>query len=242
MKWFGMTALLTIALLSPALAQHGDSTRGQRAFMACSACHSLEPDRNMTGPSLSGLWGRKAGSLPSFDRYSDVLKSSGIIWEDRSLDGWLTDPQAMVPDNEMPFAGIKDAAVRADLLAFLKDATKPGAPQQTTQKGGMQGMGGMMGGGMGGMMGGGPDQNLKKLEPSTQVKAITYCHDTYRVTTGDGKTRAFWERNLRFKTDSSEDGPEKGAPAILPAGMMGDRASVIFAVPDEITKTIEARC
>src|SRR6266705_2802500 len=238
MKRFAIAALLTIAFLSPALAQHGDATRGKRDFRACSPCHSLESDRNMTGPSLAGLWGRKAGSLPSFERYSDALKSSGIIWDDHSLDGWLTDPKAMVPDNEMPFAGLKDAAARADLLAFLKDASKPGAPQQTAQQGGM---GGMMGG-MGGMMGGGPDQNLKKLEPGIQVKAITYCHDTYRVTTSDGKTRACWERNLRFKTDSSKDGPEKGAPAILPAGMMGDRASLIFAAPDEIAKMIEARC
>src|SRR5712664_4553519 len=108
----------------------------------------------MTGPSLADLWGRKAGALPSFDRYSDALKLSGIIWDDRALDGWLTDPQRMVPDNDMPFEGIKDARVRADLLAFLKDATKPGARQQTAQQGGMKG--GMMGG-MGGMMGGGPD-------------------------------------------------------------------------------------
>ena len=240
MKRFGLTVLLSIALFSPALAQHVDATRGQQNFRACAPCHSLEPDRNTTGPSLANLWGRKAGSLPSFERYSDALKSSGLIWDDRSLDRWLTDPRAMVPENEMPFEGIKDAAVRADLLAFLKDATKPGAPQQTAQPGGMKGMGGM--GGMGGMMSGGQDQNLKKLEPGIQVKAITYCHDTYRVSTGDGKTRAFWERNLRFKTDSSKDGPETGAPAILPAGMMGDRASLIFAAPDEITKMIEPRC
>src|SRR5260370_11222194 len=102
----------------------------------------------MTGPSLSGLWGRKAGSLPSFERYSDALKSTGIIWDDRSLDGWLTDPDRMVPDNEMPFNGIKSASDRADLLAFLREATKPGAAaQQTAQQGGMGGMGGMMGGG-----------------------------------------------------------------------------------------------
>jgi cytochrome c len=188
----------------------------------------------MTGPSLADLWGRKAGGLPSFERYSEALKASEIIWDDRSLDGWLTDPDQMVPDNEMPFNGIKDARARADLLAFLKEATRPGAPPQMAQQGGM--------GGMGGMMGGAPDQNLRKLEPAIQVKAITYCRDTYRVTTADGKTRAFWERNLRFKTDASKDGPEKGAPAILPAGMMGDRASVIFAVPDEISRLIEQRC
>jgi cytochrome c len=192
----------------------------------------------MTGPSLSNLWGRKAGSLPSFDRYSDALKASGIIWDDRSLDAWLTDPEHMVPDNVMPFEGIKDAHARADLLAFLKEATKPGAAQRQTA----QGMGGMMGGSRMGMMGGGHDPNLKNLDPAKHVTAITHCRDTYRVTTADGKTRAFWERNLRFMTDSSNDGPQEGAPAIMPAGMMGDRAAVIFAAPDEISKMIEGRC
>jgi cytochrome c len=234
MSRYGFIALATIALLSPALAQNGDASRGQQDFRACAPCHSLEPDRNMTGPSLADLWGRRAGSLPSFDRYSDALKSSGIIWDDRALDGWLSDPQHMVPDNDMPFEGIGDARVRADLLAFLKQATKPGAQQQMAQQEGMKGMGGMMGGGR--------DPNLKNLEPAKQVKAITYCRDTYRVTTADGKTRPFWERNLRFMIDSSQDGPEKGAPAIMPAGMMGDRAAVIFAAPEEIAKLIEARC
>ena len=238
MSRYVMIGLATIALVSPAFAQKGDASHGQQDFRACAPCHSLEPDRNMTGPSLASLWGRKAGGLSSFERYSDALKSSGIIWDDRSLDGWLTDPQRMVPDNDMPFQGIKDTRARADLLAFLKEATKPGAPQQMAQQGGMGGMGGMMGG----MMGGGREPDLKKLEPSQQVKAITYCHDTYRVTTDDGKTRAFWERNLRFKTDSSQDGPEKGSPAITPAGMMGDRASVIFAAPEEITRMIEPGC
>jgi cytochrome c len=228
-------ALATMASSTPVVAETGNAARGQRDFGVCAPCHSLEPDRNMTGPSLAGLWGRKAGSLPSFERYSDALKSSGIIWDDRSLDGWLTDPPRMVPDNEMPFNGIEDARDRADLLAFLKEATKPGAPQQTAQQGGMGGMGGMMGGG-------GRAPNLKSLEPNMQVKAITYCHDTYRVTTADGKTRAFWERNLRLKTDSGREGPEKGAPAILPAGMMGDRADVIFAAPEEISKMIEPKC
>jgi cytochrome c len=242
MSKFAIVVLVTVASLSSALAGHGEAARGQQDFRVCAPCHSLEPDRNMTGPSLANLWGRKAGGLPSFDRYSNALKSSGIIWDDRALDGWLTDPQRMVPDNDMPFEGIKDAHVRADLLAFLKEATKPGAAQQTAQQGGMKGMGGMMGG-MGGMMGGGGrDPNLKSLEPSKRVKAITHCRDTYRVTTADEKTRAFWERNLRFMTDSGKDGPESGAPAIMPAGMMGDRAAVIFAAPEEINKLIEARC
>jgi cytochrome c len=227
-------ALSTIAWFSPAVAGPGDVTRGQRDFRMCAPCHSLEPNQNMTGPSLAGLWNRKAGSLQSFERYSDALKSSGIVWDHRSLDGWLTDPDRMVPDNEMPFNGIKDPQRRADLLAFLKEATKPGAAPQMSAQGQM--------GGMGGMMGGGRAPSLKSLESNMQVKTITYCRDTYRVTTADGKTRAFWERNLRLKTDSGKDGPQSGAPAFMPAGMMGDRADVIFAAPEEISKMIEARC
>jgi cytochrome c len=232
---FAIVVLITFASLSSVLAGSGDASRGRQDFRACAPCHSLDPDRNMTGPSLANLWGRKAGGLSSFERYSDALRLSGIIWDDRALDGWLTDPQRMVPDNEMPFEGIKDARVRADLLAFLKEATRPGAAPERTAQAPMGGMGGMMGGG-------GRDPSLKSLEPNKQVKAITYCRDTYRVTTADEKTRAFWERNLRFMTDSSQDGPEKGTPAIMPAGMMGDRAAVIFAAPEEINKMIEARC
>lgn len=230
---------LAIAIASwPARAQQDSAARGERDFRACAPCHSLSPDRNMTGPSLANLWGRKAGSLPSFDRYSDALKASGIIWDDRSLDAWLTDPERTVPDNEMPFEGIKDARVRADLLAFLKEATKPGAAPERTAENRTNGIGGMMGG----MMGGGTAPNLKNLDPARHVTGITHCRDTYRVTTADGKTRHFWDRNLRLKTDSSEDGPQSGAPAIVPAGMLGDRADVIFAAPEEISKAIEARC
>ncbi|UPK24183.1 c-type cytochrome [Bradyrhizobium sp. 195] len=231
-------ALVAFFVSSPAGAQQDSAAPGERNFRACAACHSLEPDRNMTGPSLANLWGRKAGSLPSFDRYSDALKASGIIWDDRSLDAWLTDPAHMVPDNEMPFEGIKDSRARADLLAFLKEATKPGAAPERTAENRMNGMGGMMGG----MMGGGRAPNLKDLDPSQHVTGITHCRDTYRVTTADGNTRHFWERNLRLKTDSGQDGPQSGAPAIVPAGMMGDRADVIFAAPEEISKSIEPRC
>ncbi|MEZ2142081.1 cytochrome c family protein [Bradyrhizobium sp. DN5] len=230
-------AFAAVLVSSPAGAQQDSVARGERDFRVCAACHSLEPDRNMTGPSLANLWGRKAASLPSFDRYSDALKASGIIWDDRSLDAWLTDPARMVPDNEMPFEGIDDSRVRADLLAFLKEATKPGAAPERTAENRMNG-----GGMMGGMMGGGRAPNLKNLNPAQRVTGMTHCRDTYRVTTADGKTRPFWERNLRLKTDSSEDGPQSGAPAIVSAGMMGDRADVIFAAPNEISKTIEDHC
>jgi cytochrome c len=94
----------------------------------------------------------------------------------------------------------------------------------------------------GGPMTARPDPNLKAVSPDVRVKAITYCRATYRVTTADGKTQEFEERNLRFKTDAGPDGPEPGAPAILPAGMVGDRASVIVAAPEEISALIKSQC
>ena len=84
--------------------------------------------------------------------------------------------------------------------------------------------------------------NLKQLAPAEQVTAIRYCRDTYHVTTGDGETHDFWERNLRFKTDSGDIGPPSGTPALVGAGMMGDRADVIFASPQEIGSFIKPEC
>ena len=92
------------------------------------------------------------------------------------------------------------------------------------------------------MMGGGAVPNLKTLDPQQRVRSIGHCGDTYKVTTADGKVRDFWERNLRFKTDVSDEGPHKSAPALVAAGMMGDRADVIFAEPEEISGFIGRQC
>jgi cytochrome c len=186
----------------------------------------------MTGPSLANIWNRRAGSLQGFERYSDALKSSEVRWDDKSLDEWIKEPQRFIPGNHMTFQGVKDARARADPLAFLRKVTQPGQAAQLAQQPG----------GMTGMMGGGRVPNLKKLDAEDRVQSISYCRNTYKVMTADGKTRDFWERNLRFKTDSGAEGPEKGAPALLGAGMLGDRADVIFAGPGEISGLIVARC
>jgi len=217
------------------MAADDNPTRGQRQFGACAACHSLRPDQNMTSPSIADVWNRKAGSLASFSRYSDALKSADVVWNDKTLDEWIKDPAHVVPGNIMTFPGIKDAQPRADLLAFLRQATKKGGSQAAQQNG-------PMGSGMGGMMGSGQVPNLKKLDPEDRVRAITYCKYTYIVTTANGQSRKFWERHLRLKTDPSSDGPEKNAPALVRAGMIGDRADVIFAEPGEISAFIAAKC
>jgi cytochrome c len=218
-------ALLASTTLLPGVAAPataaGNAEKGAALFRACVACHSLKPDQNMTGPSLAGIWGRKAGSLASFDRYSPALKSSDIVWDENSLDAWLKSPQSLVPQNGMMFKGISDAQTRADLIAFLNTASAGHAAGPAMASG---------------------FQDLKKLGADRQVQAIRYCRDTYRVTTADGHTADFWEANLRFKTDSSNTGPPPGKPTLMPAGMMGDRASVFFASPDEISTFIKHRC
>jgi cytochrome c len=230
-----LAVLATFIVVSQGLAAEGNPGRGQRVFNACAACHSLQPGQNMTGPSLADVWNRKAGGLSSFSRYSPALESANIIWNDETLDDWIRDPQHVVPGNQMTFAGIKDAQPRADLLAFLKEATRKGGSQTAQQSGPMGGMSGMMGKS-------GEEADLKKLDPTQRVQAITYCKDTYTVSTANGAARKFWERNLRLMTDASGRGPEKNAPVLLPAGMMGDRADVIFASPSEISPFVAAKC
>jgi cytochrome c len=82
-------------------------------------------------------------------------------------------------------------------------------------------------------------QNLKEAGPERQVVDIHYHQDTYRVITADGRSTDFWEANLRFKIDSSNSGPLSDRPVILPTGMMGDRASVFFASPAEMSTLIK---
>ena len=78
----------------------GEAKRGAQFFGACAPCHSLEADVNLTGPSLHGVWDRKAASLASFERYSPALKSSGVVWDGESLDAWLKDPTQFIPTIE----------------------------------------------------------------------------------------------------------------------------------------------
>lgn len=88
------------------------------AFAACAACHSIEPGKNGVGPSLAGVAGRKAASLPGY-AYSNALKNAEITWDAASLDRWLTSPQRAVPGTKMPFPGIADAARRREVVNYL---------------------------------------------------------------------------------------------------------------------------
>jgi len=219
LRFLAITAALALSAAHGAYAQ-GDAQSGVKLFPQCAACHTLEPGRNLTGPSLANLFGRKAGTVSSFLRYSDALKRSSVVWDEKTLDGWLKDPDKFIPGNDMTFPGIKDDTARRDLIAYLKAAdTTPG----------MQLLGPRM-------------PNLKKPKPESIVKTIRHCGDTYFVTTQDGKTEKVWEFNLRFKSDTSDSGPIPGKPVLLGVGMRGDRAAVVFSSPSEFGAFIQQRC
>jgi cytochrome c len=180
------------------------------------------PGRHRTGPSLAGVIGRRAGTAPGFRRYSAALKQADIDWDETALDAWIADPGALIPGNRMVFRGLPDPQARADLIAFLAQP-----PPAASEQGGM---------------GGGELPDLATLGPEHRVTAIRRCGDGYDVTTANGGVETYWETNLRFKTDGSDLGPEPGKPVIVGAGMVGDRASIIFAAPDEISPFILPGC
>lgn len=108
-----------------AAAQSGNEARGERLFnQQCKACHTLEKDGPRTmGPNLHRLMGRKAGATEGYSS-SDAMKNSGIMWDDTTLVEYLKDPKGRVPGTKMVYAGLKQAAQQADMIAFLKKATQ----------------------------------------------------------------------------------------------------------------------
>lgn len=212
-------AVIALGMLPAASFAAGDSERGARVFRQCLACHSLAPGEHLTGPSLAHVFGRRAAGAADFRRYSDALKRSALVWNEATLDRWLADPQATVPGTTMTFPGIREAKQREDVIAYLHAVSGRGtAPAGRRQA------------------------DLKTAPPQGQVIAVTHCGDTYAISTADGQTQKIWEYNLRLKTDSSRHGPAPGKPVVIGAGMQGDRASLVFASPGEISAFIGDSC
>jgi cytochrome c len=114
----GRAALLAagIALASPAWSA-GDAAAGRQLYDSrCAGCHSVDDHR--VGPAHRGVFGRKAGSQPGFS-YSDALRKSAIVWNDKTLDAWLAEPEKLVPGQWMNVQ-VSDAKAREDLVAFLR--------------------------------------------------------------------------------------------------------------------------
>jgi cytochrome c len=125
-KTLSAVAVLVLAAATVPLAlalPPGDPSRGEQIYSRCFACHAIDRDR--TGPRHAGLFGRRAGSVPGFP-YSAAMKKAGaggLVWNDESLDKFLQNPTKFIPGTRMTYAGIKSDQERADLLAYLKQAT-----------------------------------------------------------------------------------------------------------------------
>ena len=125
MKTTGIASLLIAGTLAlggqSALAQ--DAAKGEKVYRKCKACHSLEAGKKKVGPSLHGVFGRTAGTLEGF-KYSKAMKESGIVWDGETISAYMADPKGYIPKNRMAFPGLKKEADRADLIAYLEEATK----------------------------------------------------------------------------------------------------------------------
>ncbi|HEY2862788.1 MAG TPA: cytochrome c family protein [Casimicrobiaceae bacterium] len=222
--FLGITASAWPVLAAGQTSAMGNIANGAEVFRACAGCHSLEQGRNMSGPTLAGVIGRKAGSVSSFLRYSAALKGSGIVWTAQTIDAWLANPAAFIPGSTMPFRGLPDPKARADVIAFLAGASNnnPTAVAQMNRVPQLP--------------------RLTEAPPGQRVTALRHCRDSYFVSTADGQIRPFWEFDLRFKTDTSDRGPNKKQPVLVGQGMGGDRAQIVFAEPGEISAFISNRC
>lgn len=120
----GLAGLLALLAAAPALGQ----SEGQTAFNNhCRTCHSTKEGDNRLGPSLHNIVGAKAGSVPGYNNYSGALASSGITWDEATLERFLANPEQVVPNNNMkPFSGINDAATRKQIVEFLKTQSGTG--------------------------------------------------------------------------------------------------------------------
>jgi len=115
-----IAAVVALTLLTAAAQAAGNAKQGEIIFGRCGACHTVEKGGgNGLGPNLSGVVGRKAGSLQGFP-YSPALKNSKLVWTEDTLHKWVADPQKLVPGTRMIFNGLRNKQDIDDLVAYLK--------------------------------------------------------------------------------------------------------------------------
>ena len=119
-KSFLIIVGLITFILVVSIANAADPVKGRKVFKKCVACHSLQEGKNKMGPPLNNLLGRKAGSVDGY-KYSKAMKNSGVVWDEESLDKFITKPRKFIPKTKMSFRGIKKKSLRDDLISFLKN-------------------------------------------------------------------------------------------------------------------------
>ena len=109
----------TVVRGAPSPGPAGDAAAGEVVFKKrCAACHSVVPGQNKLGPTLAGVAGRKAGSVPGY-AYSPDMKDSELVWTPKNLDGFLTNPRASFPKTKMGAGGVPNQADRTNLIRYL---------------------------------------------------------------------------------------------------------------------------
>lgn len=127
MKKLLFVSSLLLASALPAAAQ--DVAAGEKSFAKCRACHQIgETAKNSVGPVLNGLIGRPAGSVEGYN-YSPANKNSGLTWDEATFSEYIAAPAAKIKGTKMAFAGIKDPAEIANLVAYLKQFDSSGKKQ-----------------------------------------------------------------------------------------------------------------
>lgn len=102
-----------------------DVEYGRELFTECAACHSyLSGDMNKSGPSLHGMFGRKVATVEFSIGFSEAMRKSAIVWSEEILDDFIRNPAQLIPGTKMTYFGIDDPQDRADLICFLKDASR----------------------------------------------------------------------------------------------------------------------
>ena len=125
MKYFVVVA--AVLAVSNVAAKAQDAAAGEAVFRQCRACHAIGPGaRNLVGPELNGLDGRKAGSVEGF-AYSDANKNSGLTWDEAVFKDYIANPLAKIPGTKMQFVGEKNPKNAADLWAYLKQFKADGS-------------------------------------------------------------------------------------------------------------------
>jgi cytochrome c len=116
---FSVAGAALLASMSAAAAQ--DAAAGEKVFLSkCKICHMApENAKNLVGPSLAGVVGRKAGTAPDY-HYSEANEKSGITWDEANLKEYLKDPKAKVPGTKMVFPGLPNEKDIDDVIAYLK--------------------------------------------------------------------------------------------------------------------------
>jgi cytochrome c len=120
---FILTAGLLAAGSGEGLAQSAEA--GERVYAQCRACHQIgENAKNLVGPQLNGMFGRKSGTIEGYN-YTDANKNSNITWDEATFREYIVDPKGRIPGTKMAFAGIKNPQQVNDLIAYIKqfDAT-----------------------------------------------------------------------------------------------------------------------